>query len=215
MTHAVLLFLWIGDLTYVGMLIDGISLMPGRIRWSRIGGRARSQRVLAIRRGDAQNGVDILQGCLRELRSGALRVDGCAFHLSLAEGLAATGRFAESIRLIDDGIRLVETNGDIINMPELLRVKGTFLSSMPQPRVDEAEATLIRSLELSRRQGARAGELRTAIDLARLMTTQGRREAARALLQLVHSQFDEGFDTADLKSAATLLATLRQGNDLM
>jgi predicted ATPase len=97
----------------------------------------------------------------------------------------------------------------MINLPELLRVKGVVLASMPEPRVDEAEASLIRSLELSRRQGGRAGELRTAIDLARLMATQGRREDARALLQLVYSQFDEGFDTADLRSAANLLATLR------
>ena len=214
--HAVVLFLWIGDLTYAGELIDwytsnarSYSLSPHIAAGRGLKGE------LAIRRGDAQRGVEILQDCLGELRSAHYGLMISAFHISLAEGLAATGRFAESIRLADDGIRLVETNGDMINLPELLRVKGVVLTSMPEPHVDEAEANLIRSLELSRRQGARAGELRTAIDLARLMTTQGRREAARALLQLVHSQFDEGFDTADLKSAATLLATLRQGNDLM
>ena len=111
--------------------------------------------------------------------------------------------------MVDDGIHLVETNGDMINMPELLRVKGNVLFSMPEPRVDEAEASLIHSLELSRKQGARAGELRTAIDLARLTAAQGRREDARALLQPIYDQFDEGLDTADLKSAARLLATLR------
>jgi hypothetical protein len=34
-------------------------------------------------------------------------------------------------------------------------------------------------------------------------------EGVRALLQPVYDQFDEGLDTADLKSAAGLLATLR------
>jgi hypothetical protein len=41
------------------------------------------------------------------------------------------------------------------------------------------------------------------------MAAQGRREDARALLQPVYDHFDQGLDTADLKSAAHLLATLR------
>jgi hypothetical protein len=132
-----------------------------------------------------------------------------AFNIALAEGLAATGRFVESMRRIDDGIRQVETNGDLIHMPELLRVKGTLLLSMPEARVDQAEMHFIQSLELSRQQGARACELRTAIDLAELMAAQGRRQAALALLEPLFAWFKEGHDTADLKSAERLLATLR------
>ena len=66
-------------------------------------------------------------------------------------------------------------------MPELLRVKGSLLLSMPQPSGDEAEMCFMQSLELSRRQGARAWELRTAIDLAALLGRSGtlRRRAAR------------------------------------
>jgi predicted ATPase len=67
---------------------------------------------------------------------------------------------------------------------------------------------LTRSLELSRRQGARAWELCTATDLARLLSAQGRGQDARALLQPVFEQFTEGSDTADLKAAERLLATL-------
>ena len=66
----------------------------------------------------------------------------------------------------------------------------------------------MQSLELSRRQGARAWELRTAIDLAALWAGQGRSDDARALLQPVFEQFVEGLDTADLKAAERLLATL-------
>jgi len=56
---------------------------------------------------------------------------------------------------------------------------------------------------------SRSCELRTATDLAKLMAAQGRREDARTLLQPVFAQFDEGFDTADSKSAERLLATLQ------
>jgi thioredoxin-like negative regulator of GroEL len=79
---------------------------------------------------------------------------------------------------------------------------------MPQPRVDEAETPFVRSLELSRQLDARAWELRTATDLAKLMAARGRRESARALLEPVLTGFVEGRDTTDLKSAECLLATL-------
>ena len=36
--------------------------------------------------------------------------------------------------LIDESIRSVEANGDLNYMPELLRVKGGLLLSVPQPR---------------------------------------------------------------------------------
>ena len=116
------------------------------------------------------------------------------------------GRFAEGMTLIDETIRLVEANGDFSYMPELLRVKGGLFLSMSQP--PDAEVCFLQSLEWSRRQGARAWELRTAIDLAALWAGQSRREAARALLQPVFEQFVEGLDTADLKAADRLLATL-------
>lgn len=71
-------------------------------------------------------------------------------------------------------------------MPELLRLKGGLLLAMQQPKIDDAEKCLIRSLEC--RQGARAWELRTAMDLTKLLAAQGHRESARALLQPVFEQ---------------------------
>jgi predicted ATPase len=60
---------------------------------------------------------------------------------------------------------------------------------------------------LSRQQGALAWELRTATDLATLHASQGHPERGRTLLQPVYEQFTEGFDTADLKAAKSLLAS--------
>jgi predicted ATPase len=90
----------------------------------------------------------------------------------------------------------------------LLRVKGCVLLAMPQPDAAEAELYFMQSLELSRRQGARAWELRTATDLAALFASQGRPELGLALLQPVVEQFVEGLDTADMKAAGRQLATL-------
>jgi len=54
----------------------------------------------------------------------------------------------------------------------------------------------------------KAYELRAATTLARLWGEQVRRAAARDLLGPVCGWFTEGFDTADLKEAKTLLIEL-------
>jgi len=92
----------------------------------------------------------------------------------------------------------------------LLRVKGGLFLSMPHPNSDAAETCFAQSLELSRHQGARSWELRTAIDLARLWANRGKPEDGRTLLQPILEQFSEGRDTADVQTAGRLLAELDQ-----
>jgi predicted ATPase len=118
------------------------------------------------------------------------------------------GLIVEAMTLIDETIQQVEANGDTVYVPELLRVKANLLLSPLQPSPGDAEMHFMQSLELSRRQGARACELRIATDLAALLAGQGRTEGAQRLLQPVFEQFVEGVDTPDLKTAGRLLATL-------
>jgi len=68
-----------------------------------------------------------------------------------------------------------------------------------------AEEHFRQSLDWARRQGALSWELRSATSLARLLCDQGRSADTLALLQPVYDRFTEGFDTADLKAAKTLL----------
>ena len=74
--------------------------------------------------------------------------------------------------------------------------------------VEEAEARFGQSLEIARRQEAKAFELRAATSLSRLWQRQGKRAEARELLTPIYSWFTEGFDTRDLKEAKTLLEEL-------
>ena len=55
---------------------------------------------------------------------------------------------------------------------------------------------------------AKAWELRAATGLARMLQARSDRAAARDLLAPVYNWFTEGFDTADLKDAKTLLDEL-------
>jgi predicted ATPase/DNA-binding winged helix-turn-helix (wHTH) protein len=163
---------------------------------------------LAIRRGDAEGGIESLQRCLQELHAARYKLLASSFSISLVEGLASTGRFAQAIALIDERIGLDQADQALSYVPELLRVKGSVLRAMPQPADEDAENCFMQSLELGRQQGARAWQLRTAIDLAAMLSDRGRPESARTLLKPVFEQFVEGSDTADLKAAERLLATL-------
>ena len=206
---AISVFLWAGDLQSADEHTDWMishaeshSLGPYRAVGRGYKG------ALAICRGDPKSGVESLQGCLEVLHATQYELLTTAFNISLAQGLAAIGRFAESLNRIDETIGLVETNGDLSYMPEVLRVRGSLLAAWPQPSGGDAEKHFTQSLELSRRQGARAWELRTATDLAALLAGQRRTERARALLQPIFEHFVEGSDTTDVKAAERLLATL-------
>ncbi len=202
-------FLWAGNLRSAEAYINSsISRAESHSLQPLVAvGQARKAE-LAIRHGDAKSGVEGLRASLEKIHAMKYELITTEFDISLVQGLAAIGKLAESITLIDETMRRVETNGDASYMPELLRVKGGLLLSMPQPNADDAEICLVRSLEWSRRQGARGWELRTATDLAALFASQGKSEQGRALLEPVFQQFTEGFDTADMKAAERVLAAL-------
>jgi tetratricopeptide (TPR) repeat protein len=206
---AISIFLWSGDLETAEAHIDRLvslsesnSLAP----YLAVGHGFRAE--AAIRRGDAQSGVESLQGHLEKLHAMPYELLSTSLKIALVQGLATLGRMAEAMRLIDETIRSVSVNGDACYAPELLRVKGGLLLSMPEPSRSDAETCFVRSLELSRRQGARAWELRAAVDLATLWAHEERIKSARALLQPVFDRFEEGSNTADLRAAERLLATL-------
>jgi predicted ATPase/DNA-binding winged helix-turn-helix (wHTH) protein len=204
------LFLWAGDLRSAEEHADWLSSHAERHSLGPYSAVARGYKgASAIARGDAEAGVEHLRGSLEQLHAMRYAMLNTDFKLSLVQGLMAIGEFGEGSRLVDETIELVETRGDLVHMPEALRVKGNVLLSMSRPRPDDAEACFTRSLEWSRSQGARSWELRTAVDLAALWAGQGKREQARAMLEPILAKVTQGLETADLKAAARLLATLR------
>ncbi len=164
--------------------------------------------TLAIHRGNAKAGVEALRDCLERLHAVHYEMRNTEFKIVLVQGLIAIGRVEEAGTLIDEAIGQVNENGDLFFMPEALRIKGWVLLSRQEPQVEEAQACLMQSLDLGRRQGARAWELRSAIDLARLAARRGDSENGRALLQHIFEQFAEGEDTVDLRVAKRVLAEL-------
>ena len=84
-----------------------------------------------------------------------------------------------------------------------------MLAQKPSDGV-EAEQRFRSAIEIARRQSARTEELRATTSLARLLTKQGRRDEARAMLAEIYGWFTEGFDTRDFKDAKALLDKLNE-----
>jgi hypothetical protein len=73
---------------------------------------------------------------------------------------------------------------------------------------DAAEAILLRSLGLAKRQDAKAWELRAATSLALLYLRSCRSREARAVLEPALKQFTQGHDTCDVQAANNVLFAL-------
>ncbi|MDX9828928.1 MAG: BTAD domain-containing putative transcriptional regulator [Anaerolineae bacterium] len=129
-----------------------------------------------------------------------------------AQALVRAGRPAAAAEIMDEALAWIERTGVRLMEAEAWRMRGQFLRAQAADApasLSAAEACLRRALELAREQQARWLELRAAADLARLWQAQGRRGEARELLAPIYAWFVEGFDTADLVDAGTLLAQLK------
>jgi predicted ATPase len=94
-------------------------------------------------------------------------------------------------------------------MAELLRIKGELIIlEGAADAAAAAEGHFQRALDWAGRQQALSWKLRTATSLARLWRDQNRSAEARKLLGSVYDRFTEGFDTADLRQAKSLLEHL-------
>jgi adenylate cyclase len=126
----------------------------------------------------------------------------------LAEAYAKIGQLPEALRLLDEALTRVEQQGERWWEAELYRLKGELLLQRTVLDEQQAEACLQQALAVARRQQAKLLELRAATSLSRLWWQQGKRAAAFDILAPTYHWFTEGFDTADLREAQTLLATL-------
>jgi class 3 adenylate cyclase/tetratricopeptide (TPR) repeat protein len=124
----------------------------------------------------------------------------------LAEALRRRGDYQEAHAAISQGLDTMNATGERMWNAELHRVRGLVL--LTENKQEESAVSFEQALQTARGQQARSLELRAATSLARLWGEQGQRAEALELLAPVYDWFSEGFDTADLKEAAALLAEL-------
>jgi predicted ATPase/DNA-binding winged helix-turn-helix (wHTH) protein len=209
LTYCSLIFLWSGDFRtaddYVERLIENAgrhSLEPYRAAGLGLKG------AVAIARDELGTGLDLLRSALEILTTLKLDLLLTVYMGALAEGLRKSGQLEEALLTINQAIGRAKDCGSTFDMAELLRIKAQVLAAMPQHGRDSAMNCLNEALAIAKAQSALALELRSTMDLARLLAKGGQRDQARHDLALVYGRFTEGFETADLRAARQLMAEL-------
>jgi predicted ATPase len=124
----------------------------------------------------------------------------------LSEALARSGDHDAALAAVMEALAAAAEIGERWWEAELYRLKGLRLLACGG--MEAAHAAFHDALRVAREQQAKSLELRAATSLAWVWGDQGRRRDARDLLASIYGRFTEGFDTADLKDAKTLLAEL-------
>jgi predicted ATPase len=110
------------------------------------------------------------------------------------------------LQVLEESLAWAEETGSQFFDAELFRIRARLLLRMR--RMDEAEHSFCKALEVSREQAAQMWELRATCDLAQMLLDHGRRAEARDLVAPIHGWFSEGFDIKELQRAKTLLDSL-------
>ncbi|MGH7801619.1 MAG: adenylate/guanylate cyclase domain-containing protein [Thermodesulfobacteriota bacterium] len=125
-----------------------------------------------------------------------------------AEANLEIGQAEEGISAVAEALEIVNKNEERFFEGELHRMKGELLLALSHEKQAGAEAGFFRALEVACRQSAKSLELRAVMSLSRLWQKQGKKEEAQKMLTEIYGWFTEGFETADLKKAKTLLEEL-------
>jgi predicted ATPase len=128
----------------------------------------------------------------------------------LADAYREGGYPDEGLDVLAEALAVMDTTEVRFYGAELYRLKGVLLLQQVIPHSSQAEACFHQALDIARQQHAKSWELRAATSLARLWQAQDKRQDAYDLLAPVYAWFTEGFDTADLKDAKTLLEQLEE-----
>ena len=128
----------------------------------------------------------------------------------LAEACTKTGRLDDGLSALTEALAAAEENENRDCESEIHRLKGELLLKHGNANASEAQNCFQRAIDIARKQSAKSWELRGTTSLARLLAKQGRCDEARAMLAEIYGWFTEGFDTADLKEAKTLLDELNE-----
>ena len=161
---------------------------------------------LLIERGEFAQGVTLIRPALEACARSGWQL-WYSEHLGyLAQGLAGLDYLDEACETIERAVAWGDQRGAAWCQAELLRKKGELLlKRAPDRAAPEAEHCFQRARNLARKQSALFWELRIALSLARLRSSQKRHNDARRMLRPVYDKFTEGFGSADLRAARRML----------
>jgi predicted ATPase len=203
-------FMWRGDWDEARRVIDMLREHAQRHSLSPYQAVALAlEGELLVKTDRAKDGCRLLQQATSTLKAERHTILATVFAGALAEGLAATGAIAAALATLEEALAEARRRGATFDLPELLRMKAAVLA-MQSPSDDRAvDELLSEAIELARRQGALAWELRALTTLAREKLKRGARGDHLKNLSAVCAKLTEGLQTADLRAARDLLERRR------
>jgi adenylate cyclase len=155
--------------------------------------------------GQTEEGIAQLHQGMADWRAMGTEIAWPLWLALLAEAYGKAEQVGEGLTVLAEALALVHKTDEHWWEAELYRLKGELLLMQAIPDEQQAEACFRQALDIARQQQAKSLELRAAMSLGRLWQRQGKTEHTRQLLIEVYMWFTEGFDTADLQEAQTLL----------
>ena len=164
-----------------------------------------SQNWLLIQTGAAEDAVTGLTKGIASAQEQGARLFSSVSLTTLAEAHLANGTITEGLTVADEALSIVQ-GGEQFWEAETYRIKGELLRL--KNKDSAAEECFRAALKVAASQSALSLELRGATSLAKLLAGSGRKSEARQLVENTLCRFTEGFESADLQDANSLLNIL-------
>jgi predicted ATPase len=158
--------------------------------------------------GDEREGIAQMCQGLEATRSIGAEVGRSGFLALLAAAYGAAAQPEKGLEVLAEALSVVNNKGERYYEAEIHRLTGELLLACFADQQAASEASFHQAIVVARAQQAKSWELRAAVSLGRLWQQQGKRTAARQLLEEVYGWFTEGFETSDLQEAQVLLEDL-------
>jgi len=152
--------------------------------------------------GDSRKGIALLKNGLMNWRDAGAGLSVSFFLAIQTQVVDEATKAEEVIELIDEAHAFVNWFKEYWWLAELYRLKGECLLKRDPV---EAESLLNTALSVARSQQSKSLELRSALSLNRLWTSQGRDDEAVKLVTEIYDQFPEGWTLPDLSEAHLVL----------
>jgi serine/threonine protein kinase/type II secretory pathway predicted ATPase ExeA len=166
--------------------------------------------------GKCEEGIEQLHTGLAACRKMGVAMDHPYFLALLAEAYHLNGEPEKGLNALAEALAAVRSSRAFFYEADLYRLKGELLRKAEQGRGNVSpglldappEACFLKAVEIARQQGSKLLELRAAVSLSRLWREQGKAAEARQILVEIYGWFTEGYDTADLQEARSLIEAL-------
>ena len=201
-----LLFALVGDANSLAATAEDLATLSESANLSLAGWVSMGEYYLGealTLQGEFEQAIPLIEGSLETSQSNEVKLYRSMAFRFLAAALLEAGETDAALENVKQALLFVNKTGENLWKADLLRIRARAMRSMDEKKA--AYSDLEEALALTRTQQAKSWELRVSIDLARMLSEDGKLDQAKALLSDCYAWFNEGHDTPDHIKARTLL----------